>query len=92
MNALLEAAGLVADVRVQRMLAGDADTADRLAELHRHLADEHEYLDGVERHGLPTTDRRYPPGATVGWLMAYDPHVRSMRALRGISNPREGLL
>lgn len=89
MTALMDAAALVADVRAERLLAGDTDTAARLAELHRHLADEHEYLIGIEQFDLPTTDRTYPPGACIGFLLRHDPHVRALRRLRGLPVPEE---
>ena len=88
MTALLEAVRIVDEIRAARLLAGDADTAERLAELRRHLSNEAEFVDGVERLGLPLTDRSFPAGAAIGWVMRNDAHIRALRELRGLSIPK----
>ncbi len=87
MTALADAVAIVGDVRAERLLAGDPNTADRLAELARLLIDEDEYVGGIEKHDLPATSMDYPPGATIGWLFRHNPHTRRIRQLRGLALP-----
>lgn len=87
-NVQLDAARrLIGRARSQRMLAADHDGARRLARLAELVAEEAEYLDGIEHHGLPVTDRAYPPGACLGWLLRHDAHVRRLRELHGLPIP-----
>ncbi|MGZ4736700.1 MAG: hypothetical protein ACXVJW_14430 [Acidimicrobiia bacterium] len=85
MTALVRAATVIDEVRAGRLLANDLDTAALLSELSRHLREVDEYLDGIERHDLPATDRSYPAGSTVGYLLMHDPVVRRLRELRGLA-------
>jgi hypothetical protein len=87
MTALGKAITIVGGVRAERLLAGDRDTAARLAELIRLLDDEREYVEGIEKHDLSMTNRDYPPGVCVGWFWRHDPHVRQLRRLRGLHVP-----
>ena len=83
-----EAARLLDQARVARMVAGDADTAARLATLARLTLDEGEMLENVAR-GYMVPKPTHPPGAALGWLLRYDASTRAIRRVRGLSLPGE---
>lgn len=88
---LLSAEESVEQVRATAELRGDVHASERLGRIAGALEVERGYEGYAARSRVFVGRRQGPPGATVGWWLAHDPHTRQLRRAAGLSLPDDGI-
>ena len=83
---LAQAAALVEEAFEAAEGRGDTRRAQRLREL-LDLVSAEAQVEELVGDGPEPEPLSIPPGASVGWLMRHEPHVRQLRRIRGLEVP-----